>query len=171
MENESDKEKDNEVRGQVPPEIPQTPENTDMQEVPEIPESVKVDEEWAERLGVDFDRERVVTPPPVPGGAPGAAHPAQPIFVMDPSALQQPPVREPMPPTYMVWAILATVCCCLPAGIAAIVFSANVSSRYFARDYEGARRASRQAEIWIIVSIVTGVVFNALYLPLSLLMP
>ena len=52
-----------------------------------------------------------------------------------------------------------------------IVFSSQVSSRYYARDYEGARRASRQAEIWIIVSIVAGVIVNALYMPLSLLMP
>jgi hypothetical protein len=45
--------------------------------------------------------------------------------------------------------------------------------RFFreARDFEGARRASRNAEIWIIVSIVAGIVSNALYVPLTLLMP
>ena len=152
MENESEKDK----AGQTPP---------------EIPESVKVDEEWAERLGVDFDRERAATPPPVPEGKPRQTMPPHPMYVMDPASEPLQPMREPMPPTYMVWSILATICCCLPAGIAAIVFSAGVSSRYFARDYEGARRASRRAEIWIIVSIVTGVVFNALYMPLSLLLP
>lgn len=63
------------------------------------------------------------------------------------------------------------ICCCMPAGIVAIIYSASVSSRYFARDYAGARRASRNAQIWIIVSIVTGIVANALYVPLTLLMP
>ena len=77
--------------------------------------------------------------------------------------------RLGMSPTYLVWSIIATICCCLPAGVAAIIFSSQVSSRYYARDFKGARRASRQAEIWIIVSIVTGIIVNALYMPLSLL--
>lgn len=76
---------------------------------------------------------------------------------------------EPMPPTYLVWAIISTVCCCLPAGIAAIVFASSVSSKYYARDYDGARNASRQAEIWIIIAIVAGILFNSLYLPLAIL--
>lgn len=81
-----------------------------------------------------------------------------------------PPMRQ-MPPTYLVWAIISTLCCCMPAGIVAIVFSSMVSSRFYARDYEGAAKASRNAEIWIIVSIVAGVVSNALYFPLMLLLP
>ena len=59
----------------------------------------------------------------------------------------------------------------MPAGIAAIIFSASVSSKYYAADYEGAKRASRQAEIWIIIAIVAGIITNALYLPLTLLLP
>ena len=76
-----------------------------------------------------------------------------------------------MPPTFMIWAILSTICCCLPAGVVAIIFSSQVSSKYFARDYEGARKASERTEMWIIASIVLGIIVNALYMPLSLLMP
>lgn len=79
--------------------------------------------------------------------------------------------RPPMPPTYLVWAIISTICCCLPAGIVAIIFSANVSSKYFARDYDGAKRASDRAQWWIIISIVVGIIVNSLYVPLSLLLP
>ncbi|MDE5842789.1 MAG: CD225/dispanin family protein [Muribaculaceae bacterium] len=74
-----------------------------------------------------------------------------------------------MPPTYLVWAVVMTVLCCLPAGIAAIVFACQVSSRYYAGDVEGAGRASRNAEIWIIVSFVLGVMVNTLYLPMMLI--
>lgn len=78
--------------------------------------------------------------------------------------------REPMPPTYLVWSVIITILCCFPAGIVAIVFSALVSSRYYKGNIEGARRASRMAQIWCIVSIVAGIVWSTLYLPLSLLL-
>ncbi|MDE7413965.1 MAG: CD225/dispanin family protein [Muribaculaceae bacterium] len=76
-----------------------------------------------------------------------------------------------MPPTFMIWSVLALVFCCFPTAIVAIIFSAQVSSRFYARDYEGARRASRRAEMWIIASVVLGVISMALYLPLTLLTP
>ena len=65
--------------------------------------------------------------------------------------------------------MLATILCCFIPGIVAIVFSSMVSTRYFNGDFEGARRASRMAEIWIIVSIVAGVISNSLYLPMMML--
>lgn len=74
-----------------------------------------------------------------------------------------------MPQNYLLWSILATIFCCLPLGIVSIIFSAQVSGKYFAGDYEGARRASRYAQYWIIASIVVGVVTATLYIPLSLL--
>lgn len=142
---------------------------------PPKPDGFEVESEWAERLGMEFDAERASTPPPVPGGnlppRPAGQAP-QPMYVMPPGEeLPERKPQPPMPPTYMIWAILSMICCCFPAGIVAIIYAAAVSSRYFARDYEGARRASRNAEIWIIVSIVTGIVANALYMPLTLLMP
>ena len=74
-----------------------------------------------------------------------------------------------MPPTHLIWAILATVVCCLVPGVVAIIFSSQVNTRYFSGDVEGARRASRNAEIWIIVSFVLGLLSATLYLPIMLI--
>lgn len=53
--------------------------------------------------------------------------------------------------------ILATLFCCLPTGIAAIVFSAQARSRSQAGDHAGASRAVRRARIWLILSVVLGI--------------
>ncbi|MDE5924867.1 MAG: CD225/dispanin family protein, partial [Muribaculaceae bacterium] len=74
-----------------------------------------------------------------------------------------------MPPTYLAWSIVVTLLCCIPAGIVAIIYSSQVSSKFYADDLAGARRASERAQIWIIVSFVTGVLFQSLYLPVALL--
>ncbi|MCH5240087.1 MAG: CD225/dispanin family protein [Muribaculaceae bacterium] len=76
---------------------------------------------------------------------------------------------ENMPSTWLIWSILVTVFCCFIPGIIAIIFSSQVSSRFYSGDIEGARRASRTAEIWIIVSFVLGVISATLYLPFMLL--
>lgn len=147
-----------------------------------MPPKYEAEKMWAEKLGMNFDCEEVeasqqemaeqeaaesaqqasvsVTPPPYPGTATG--------YYM-PQGMPQEQAPEPMPPTYTIWAILATICCCLPAGIIALVFSASVSTKYYARDYEGARKASERTEMWIIASIVLGVISNILYLPLTML--
>ena len=64
-------------------------------------------------------------------------------------------MREPTPyvPNHLIWAIAATIFCCLPAGIVAIVYAAQVNGMLDAGDYIGARRASRNAKIWAIVSM------------------
>lgn len=61
----------------------------------------------------------------------------------------RPSVRPPMPPTYLVWSILVTIFLCRIAGIVAIVYSTQVSSCYYAGNYEGAAYASRQARWWV----------------------
>lgn len=73
---------------------------------------------------------------------------------------------EPMPPTWLVWSVICTVFFSTIPGIIAIIQSVRVSSRYYGGDIEGAKRSSRYAEIWIIVSFVLGVISNTLYLPL-----
>jgi hypothetical protein len=134
-----------------------------------------VDEEWAEALGMEIQQD-AKTPPPVIPPVPKNKEqqvpepPKQPEYHQ---AAPEPPSQlafgEPMPPTYMVWAVLVTLCCCLLPGVVAIYFSAMVSSRFYARDYEGAKRASHNAEIWIIISIVLGVISAIFYLPFALL--
>lgn len=73
-----------------------------------------------------------------------------------------------MPPTYLVWSVIMTILCCTIPGIVAIIYSAKVSSRFYEGDFDGARRASERAEIWIIVSFVLGVISSTLWLPLSI---
>lgn len=130
---------------------------------PELPPDVVA--EWAETLKVPYDPAVAQTPPPLPG-ADGGQNPAPGMAGGQAGGVGP---AEPMPPTWLLWAVLSAVFCCTVAGIVAIVFSALVSSRYFAGDYAGARRASRTAEIWIIVSIVLGVISAVAYIPLMLI--
>jgi len=65
---------------------------------------------------------------------------------------QQPIVPPPRPKNWLVESILATIFCCLPFGVAGIVFAAQVNSKYDAGDYEGALKASKEAGKWTKVS-------------------
>jgi hypothetical protein len=69
-------------------------------------------------------------------------------------------VPPPMPENYLIWAVLATVFCCIPLGIVAIINSTKVSSLYVAGDYEGARKASADAKKWAtLTAIISGVIY------------
>lgn len=123
------------------------------------------EEEWAKELNMKYEpqnepmtaqvqtinTQQTATPPPVT---------AQPQRVET--------SQEPMPSTNLVWAVIMTLCCNTIAGIIAIIFSAQVSSKYHAGDIEGAKRASRMSEIWIIVSFIVGMLANTLQFPLML---
>jgi hypothetical protein len=61
-------------------------------------------------------------------------------------------------PNYLVWAILVTLFCFLPTGIAAIVFASQVNSKLAVGDVAGAVEASNKAKMWTIISAVVGVV-------------
>lgn len=65
----------------------------------------------------------------------------------------------PMPSNYLIWAIIATICCCIPSGIVAIFYAAKVSPTYYRGDYMGALDASSKAQLWIIISIVAGLIW------------
>lgn len=53
--------------------------------------------------------------------------------------------------------IVVTLFCCLPTGIAAIVYSVQARSKSQVGDYAGASHAARNARIWVIASVVLGV--------------
>ncbi len=76
---------------------------------------------------------------------------------------------EKCPPTYMVWAVLSTLCCCLPLGVVAIVFSSQVAPKYRVKDYDGARKASERAALWVILSFVLGLITFPLQMLLSMI--
>ena len=73
------------------------------------------------------------------------------------------------PPNYLVFAILTTVFCCPPFGIVSIVYAANVNSKWSIGDYEGAKKASKNAQIWAWVALISGIVIGLVSILLSIL--
>ena len=102
--------------------------------------------------------ERSGTPPP-PDDAGLPPMPPPPGMGMPAQYGTRPLMTAPVP-NYMVWAILATVFCFLPTGIAAIVFASQVSSKLAAGDRAGAVEASNKAKMWTIISVVVGILFG-----------
>jgi hypothetical protein len=107
-------------------------------------------------------------PPPPPSG--GYAPPPPPPQYGQPQQqwgqpYQQPPMgATEKVPNYLVQAILVTLFCCLPAGVVAIVFAAQVNGKLEAGDIAGARSASRNAKLWSWVSLGIGVAVILLYI-------
>ena len=90
-------------------------------------------------------------------------------FVPIPPAPTQyiPPAQTPSVvyvPNYLVFAILATVLCCLPAGIPAIVYAAQVNGKLQAGDIAGAQAASKNAKMWCWISAGLGFAIGAIWM-------
>ncbi|ANP52834.1 hypothetical protein AVL59_27755 [Streptomyces griseochromogenes] len=68
----------------------------------------------------------------------------------------------------MVPAVLVTLFCFLPTGIAAIVFASQASSKGNVGDFEGATQASQKARLYVIVSLLAGLAFWVIVLAISL---
>ncbi|MDO4320256.1 MAG: CD225/dispanin family protein [Bacteroidales bacterium] len=73
------------------------------------------------------------------------------------------------PDSYLVWAILTTVLCCLPFGIVAIVYASKVDGLWSGGRYQEAEDASRKAKTWSITAAVSSVVFVLIYLAIVFL--
>lgn len=86
----------------------------------------------------------------------------QPNYEESGNGYGQPNYGQPVKPIsstpYLVFSILATICCCLPLGIAAIVYASKINSLQSIGDYEGARDAAKKARIFSISSAVIGVI-------------
>jgi hypothetical protein len=90
--------------------------------------------------------------PPPPGyGAPPPGYGPMPGY--GPAGYGMP---GPPPQNYLVWAILTTIFCCLPAGIVSIVFAAQVNGKWMSGDFQGAVSSSKNARTWAIVSAIAG---------------
>ena len=72
-------------------------------------------------------------------------------------------------PNYLVQSILVTLFCCLPFGIVAIVYSAQVNTKLEAGDYQGAVEASANAKKWCWASFLSMVVIFSIYLVIAIL--
>ena len=58
----------------------------------------------------------------------------------------------PPPDNNLVWAILATIFCCLPLGIVAIVKASKVQGLWFSGQYAEAQQAAADAKKFSIIS-------------------
>ena len=72
-------------------------------------------------------------------------------------------MNTPKPNNNLALAIFTTVCCCLPAGIYAIIRAMKVNELYMMKQYDEAVLAANDAKKWSIIGIVTGVIFQVIY--------
>lgn len=117
---------------------------------------------WDGVAWTDARQPDVTAPPPPPGGGAGYAPPGY-ATSSTPAGYGYAMGGTP-PDNYLVWAILSTVLCCLPAGVVSIVKSSQVNSKWNAGDTAGAQEASRQARMWAIISAGTSLVIVSVYL-------
>lgn len=86
-----------------------------------------------------FVTEEGSVPPPIP-----------PVTPVEP--------RREKPDSWLVWAILSTVLCCLPLGVVSIIYAAKVDNLWAAGRYDEAERASRNARLFFFLSLIFGIV-------------
>lgn len=68
-----------------------------------------------------------------------------------------------IPDSYLVWAILTTLFCCLPTGIYAIIKATKVESLWLQGRYAESLQASNDAKRWSIIGAIIGVVIGFIY--------
>lgn len=61
-------------------------------------------------------------------------------------------------PVNMVWPIVATLCCCVPLGIVAIIFTAKANSAGSMGNYAEAEKSAKIAKTCLVLSVVIGLV-------------
>ena len=71
------------------------------------------------------------------------------------------------PPNYLWQSIVVTLCCCLPLGVVAIIFAAQVNSKWAQGDVAGAQEASRKAKMFVMIGAAVGLVVIILSLILN----
>ncbi len=74
-----------------------------------------------------------------------------------------PPGGVPSVSNYLVPAILVTVLCCLPPGIVAIVYAAQVNTKLAGGDVAGAQESARKAKMWCWISAGAGIAVMIIY--------
>jgi len=72
-------------------------------------------------------------------------------------------------PNYLVQAILVTIFCCLPFGIPAIVFAAQVNGKLNMGDYAGALQSSKTAKMWCWISFGLGLALTVVVVGIQII--
>ena len=102
-------------------------------------------------------REQASVPePPSPAPTPERSHESGPGY----RPFRDVDVSPTRVPNYLVQAILVTLFCCVPFGIVAIVYAAQVNGKVALGDMEGAWRTSRSARNWAWISFGVGLVIT-----------
>jgi hypothetical protein len=88
-----------------------------------------------------------------------------------------PPAAQPGPaplpvgsvPNYLVQSILVTIFCCLPLGVPAIVFAAQVNGKLQAGDIAGAQNSSRKAKMFCWWAVGVGLAWLLIWVAITLI--
>lgn len=125
--------------------------------------------DWTPASEVDELKDILGTtpPPPPPPGSGVSSLPPRPPVQNNAGARPQPsvqsnagaqPAAAPLkePTNYMVYAVLATVLCCVPTGIASIIYTNKATAAWTAGKYAEAEAATKSARLWLIVSVCAG---------------
>lgn len=99
-------------------------------------------------------------------------------YYNQPNYGQQPPygsgcqnqTPEIKPDNWLVWSILCTVLCCLPFGIAGIVYSAQVDSNWNQGRHEEAYRCAKKAKLFTLIGIISSAAGYVLYVGFIIVM-
>jgi hypothetical protein len=102
-------------------------------------------------------------PPPPPPTAPSASASYTPPRPPGGGSYGAPPPTETIP-NYLVQSIIVTLCCCLPLGVVAIVFAAQVNSKLAAGDIAGARDASAKAKMFCWIAFGLGLALSLIWM-------
>lgn len=73
----------------------------------------------------------------------------------------------PKPDNHLVGAILVTLCCCLPLGIASIVYAAQVDTKWNLGDHAGAIYSADRAKKFMWIGLALGLLFNGAIMSLN----
>lgn len=102
-------------------------------------------------------------PPPPPGNYPPPPPPGS--YPPPPGGGGfPPPPGAGAPDNNLVWAILATVFCCLPLGIVAIIKSTQVSGLWAQGQHAEAQRAADDAKKFAMWAAIAGVIFGVIWI-------
>ena len=96
------------------------------------------------------------TPPPPPPQQQASYTPPPPRF-------DTPGQAPAQIPNYLWQSIVVTLCCCLPLGIVAIIFAAQVNDKLRNGDIQGAMHASKQAKLFCLIAVGLGLVVMVIY--------
>lgn len=121
---------------------------TDWKPVSEIPEL---------SIALTVTAPAAYTPP---ASNPYASPQSQPARSYAPQAPMGPPINAG---GILAFAICTTVLCCLPFGVAGIVYAAQINTKLTAGDYLGAAEAAKKAKMWSWIGTGIGLFFVVAY--------